>query len=492
MPPTLTLGGAPSAQIAVYKPYVDPGATATDALGRSLAVMVVGLPGSASNFTATVTTSPIIVTYTASDAANRSVTAVRSLTVYDPCGPAERTCSSTTFACSINRNCGAVAASLVALLSSSAAGGDDGSRSSSSSSSAMMTGSITVNAAAVAAAAAATTLLFATPDVTPPVIQLLGTGQSFVTPAGGSGLIASVLVGSTYEDSGALALKVPSNTLLPTVYLTTSIVTTGEEAVITAAPTLPSQPFVVRYDVRDNAEPPNSAATVHRRVQVVCRADEVVCTHDDGSLSCSYGGICMGVPPSLTPAAVPQQPASMVVVPSPAEVPAVVALPAAASIVDQGYRRVVSVVRRQPARVGLVALPAGRSKKIGGAAVPVSHRPWFDWPRAGMYPPLSSAPLFYELTYSPLFFDAIIPVLTLNGPTPVTVSANEQYAPCMGTVTSNCEMGATATLNTAGDFNGRIRACADLVRPTGSLEFYILRRAPCFAPFAPFDHPPSN
>ena len=455
LPPTLTLGGIPSTSIAIYKPYVDPGATATDALGRSLMVTVVGLPGSASNFTATITNQPIIVTYTASDAASQSVTGIRSLTVYDPCGPAEKTCSSITFACSINGNCGAAAASLTALLLGSVG---DGSMSSSSSSA--MTGSISANAVAVVTAAAATALLFATPDVTPPVITILGAGQPFVTTTGSSGLITSLAVGGgTYVDPGAKAIKVRTNPLLPIIDLSNSFVSTGADAVITAAPTLPSKPFVISYNVRDNAVPPNSAVTVHRRVQVLCKGDEVVCTNDDGTLSCSYGGICC-----QGAAAVP---AAM----------AEATIPASASAVDQGYRRGVFVVRRTPVGVLILAealrrakslrkafdfgsmAPASRSK-LGEAAPSRPRLPRFVRTPAGFY-----TPLIYDFIYSHLIYNTMVPVLSLNGPTPITVSAGQPYAPCLGMMTSNCEMGATATLSTTGDFDSRISACADLVRP---------------------------
>ncbi len=57
----------------------------------------------------------------------------------------------------------------------------------------------------------------------------------------------------------------------------------------------------------------------------------------------------------------------------------------------------------------------------------------------------------------------VAPVLTLNGPQTVRIDANRQYAPCAGTLTANCELGATATLNIAGDFSARIRACEDQV-----------------------------
>ena len=46
----------------------------------------------------------------------------------------------------------------------------------------------------------------------------------------------------------------------------------------------------------------------------------------------------------------------------------------------------------------------------------------------------------------------------------ITSRMNMQpYTPCVGLSTTNCEMGAIATVLTTGDFNGRIRACADKV-----------------------------
>jgi hypothetical protein len=62
----------------------------------------------------------------------------------------------------------------------------------------------------------------------------------------------------------------------------------------TSAPTDPSQPFLILYDVSDDATPPNKAPEVRRRVQVVCPTPEVICPATDNSpqLSCSYNGIC--------------------------------------------------------------------------------------------------------------------------------------------------------------------------------------------------------
>ena len=60
--------------------------------------------------------------------------------------------------------------------------------------------------AAAAAATAAATL----PDKTPPIIFLLGDGVAFTTNDGETtGMITTVLVGSTYIDNGAIATKTP-------------------------------------------------------------------------------------------------------------------------------------------------------------------------------------------------------------------------------------------------------------------------------------------
>jgi hypothetical protein len=57
----------------------------------------------------------------------------------------------------------------------------------------------------------------------------------------------------------------------------------------------------------------------------------------------------------------------------------------------------------------------------------------------------------------------VTPQLVLNGESTIRVEGNRQYTPCFGAMTSNCELGATATLEKTGDLNGRIRACEDQV-----------------------------
>ena len=62
--------------------------------------------------------------------------------------------------------------------------------------------------------------------------------------------------------------------MLPPIDLTSKIIVTGVESVVTTSPTSPSQPFVIAYDVRDNAVPPNKAQTMKRRVQVWIWCDD--------------------------------------------------------------------------------------------------------------------------------------------------------------------------------------------------------------------------
>lgn len=64
---------------------------------------------------------------------------------------------------------------------------------------------------------------------------------------------------------------------------------------------------------------------------------------------------------------------------------------------------------------------------------------------------------------------SIVPVLTLNGPESIKLEPGKSYAPCAGAQTSGCELGATAMVNSTGDFNNRIKACEDKVGHRGSL-----------------------
>ena len=135
-----------------------------------------------------------------------------------------------------------------------------------------------------------------------------------------------------------------------------------------------SKPWIVTYDVRDKADPPNSAQRVYRRVRVICQAGEYICPsgslgQDAATLQCSCGGLC-GVCGGSTASPAPQ--------------------------------------------------------------------------------PLSLANLS----------------LTLNGPSTVTITIGSQFLPCSATSSISCDLGATATLLSIGDYSKQIVACRDQA-PTG-------------------------
>ena len=63
-------------------------------------------------------------------------------------------------------------------------------------------------------------------------------------------MITNVTVGRLYIDPGATATKVPVNNPNNPLNLTASIIVSGLSQIKTAAPTLPSQPYVITYDVQ--------------------------------------------------------------------------------------------------------------------------------------------------------------------------------------------------------------------------------------------------
>ena len=65
------------------------------------------------------------------------------------------------------------------------------------------------------------------------------------------------------------------------------------------------------------------------------------------------------------------------------------------------------------------------------------------------------------------------PSIVLNGPATVSISLNSTYKACIGSSTSNCDLGATATQTTTGDLNGMIRACSTLA-PTSNPSPYAI------------------
>jgi hypothetical protein len=222
IPPVIKLNGNPIVQIPIFSPYTDQGAFAVDnrdgpgarqeaaevqqccinsltslCATRAVPVTVSGLPTGA-NWTAVVTpaSTPIIVTYSASDRAGNVANITRTLFVIDPCtisNAAEHTCN-TTLVCSVNGKCSAATAALSSLFAA-------GSTSPTSSTSASPPPP--ASAAAQQAIAA-----LSVPDTTPPSISIIGVGQLFFTPSGSTGMINNVTVGQTFTDPGALAFDI--------------------------------------------------------------------------------------------------------------------------------------------------------------------------------------------------------------------------------------------------------------------------------------------
>ncbi|GFH09739.1 PKD_channel domain-containing protein [Haematococcus lacustris] len=116
-----------------------------------------------------------------------------------------------------------------------------------------------------------------------------------------TGMLTTVMLGSQYADEGATAYDVRTGQPGLRIDLTARIKVTYPVAIDTSAPTDPAKPYLVLYDVSDDATPPNMAQQVRRRVQVVCPTGEVLCpvTDDPNLLSCSFNRIC-GLGPSAS------------------------------------------------------------------------------------------------------------------------------------------------------------------------------------------------
>ena len=63
-------------------------------------------------------------------------------------------------------------------------------------------------------------------------------------------MITNITVGQQYIDPGAIATKVPVNNPTNPLNLTLAIVVSGLAQISTAAPTLPSSPYIISYDVQ--------------------------------------------------------------------------------------------------------------------------------------------------------------------------------------------------------------------------------------------------
>ena len=345
--------------------------------------------------TKTTSSSPWVISYVAvGPLSGLSSVVTRSVTIVDPCAPAERTCNG-TLTCSINGSCGASAAKLASLMYSLGTYASTTSDLASSSSSSASGVSLSASGGALAVgssllgstgSAAQIAVALVTDNTPPTIIMLQGAYPTvgFVTASGASGLITNVTVGQPYVDPGATAFKVPPNNPTNTINLTSRILVSGLFAINTAAPTPPGLPFVITYDASDYSVPPNKAQTARRRIQVVCGGSEKICTNDDGSLSCSFGGIC-GV--------------------------AVLASSSSSNSL---------------AKASGTSVPTVNSINIGTASSSTGAT------------------------------NAVIPTISLLGPSTVFVPQGVQYGKCSGSSHAACEAGAIATLASMGDLNSKV------------------------------------
>jgi hypothetical protein len=258
--PVIVLRGLSRLNVPLYSAYVDAGAVVTDNVDTGLAAAATGLLINTSSLTPT--DAPLVVNYTASDSAGNKATPVARLVwVIDPCAPVERMCSETG-SCSIAGSCSPGAGALTALFGT----------------------------------AAPPPPVAIDPDITPPIITLLGSGSPFQTPDGVMGLESSVFVGAgTYTDAGATAFDTVDRSL------TASLQVSGAAEVDISRPTNTSLPFVVTYRVSDRA---GNRATARRRVHVVCVSPEKICPDAGDGLFCSSGArlACAVRSPPVQPA----------------------------------------------------------------------------------------------------------------------------------------------------------------------------------------------
>ena len=174
----VTIRGSVSIQLTVYSSYLDLGAYASDSCGQSLDVAVSGLPPS--NFTSSTTS--VIVSYSVVDSANNSAVATRSISVYDPCGPSERTCDSSGVCSQYGGNCNP------AFLSQLSTDG-------------ILVSSLRPGQTNVSSSPPPPKL-----EQKPPVITISGEGTPFVSASGETGLTTTVLVGTLCVDAGQIRL----------------------------------------------------------------------------------------------------------------------------------------------------------------------------------------------------------------------------------------------------------------------------------------------
>jgi hypothetical protein len=131
-------------------------------------------------------------------------------------------------------------------------------------------------------------------DSRKPWIEVIANGanhKAVLSPSTGLRVVETVVtVGSVYLDAGAAAVDDLDGGV------SSRISSYGLKAVNTLEPTQPSQPHLIRYDVRDSAG--NAAITKTRRVFVVCPESQNLCqsSNDDDMWYCDPLPGCLLAP----------------------------------------------------------------------------------------------------------------------------------------------------------------------------------------------------
>ncbi|KAK3271972.1 hypothetical protein CYMTET_19706, partial [Cymbomonas tetramitiformis] len=264
-PPTIILQGSAQVELFQRDTYLDEGAVAYDEVDGYIAVTVHG----GDIDTCCVTgDSPLIITYTAVDAAlNEAAVVKREVSVLQYCSLPSYVCEDmlgTVCAYCTEERDGTV--KCVCLDTSLRVYADlevDG--------------------------------YIPEEDTTPPMVTLLGDGELAVNEEGIILMIHVLSRGDYFVDPGVVAEdNVDGN-------LTASVSAFGASLVDTSLPTFGGEPYVIEYSVMDQAG--NQADIRRRRVYVIDVCDwgphgrvEEVCSRDDyGQPLCSEAGLCPGL-----------------------------------------------------------------------------------------------------------------------------------------------------------------------------------------------------
>lgn len=397
-PPAIVLQGQAEDSVRVFEAYIDAGAFASDDRDASVLLTVGGLPVDTGSVTQP--GAPRQVTYSARDSAGNAATVVRSVSVYDDCVPQGEVRCKETKQCSLFGSCNPLAASLSALAISTSS-----------------TGASSSGGAAVQPEQQQPVARGPAPDRSAPTIAVLGDGVLFRSADGSEGMLTTVTVGSAYSDAGAAVTDTvddwPPNPP-STSDITSKLVVSGADDVDTSRPTPPGKPWVVTYDASDAAG--NRAPTKRRRVLVVCGGGEKPCEDVDnpGTFFCSTGGGVCGTA-SLAAASAASSSAA-----------------GGTGAADSAVNGASSSTSSSTATSPQATQQASTSSTAAAAAAGTEQQQ-----------------------------QAAEPTLSLLGPSAMTVSQGARFARCVGSVTTACDPGVSASLASMGDLDGRVRACPE-------------------------------